>query len=79
MPRPHIKFLYLQSLKQVALPDGTLPEEKILEIKPYLEKTGQVHGGRHPELLKIREEFNASAGELENNILFPKAIAMARA
>lgn len=52
-------------------------EEKILEIKPYLEKICAVHGGRHPELFKIQEQFNASAGELaahmkkEEFILFP--------
>lgn len=52
-------------------------QEKTLEIQPYLDKTCRVHGERHPELLKIQEEFNASAGELashmkkEELILFP--------
>ena len=50
---------------------------KTLEIQPYLDKICKVHGERHPELLKIKEEFNASAGELaahmkkEELILFP--------
>ena len=39
-------------------------QEKTLEIQPYLDKICKVHGERHPELLKIKEEFNASAGEL---------------
>ena len=52
-------------------------QEKTLEIQPYLDKICKVHGERHPELLKIKEEFNASAGELvahmkkEELILFP--------
>jgi regulator of cell morphogenesis and NO signaling len=53
----------------------------ILETTPslrqFLEKLCKVHGERHPELFKIREEFNASADELalhmekEETILFP--------
>ncbi len=60
-------------------------EEKILEIKPYLEKICRVHGERHPELFEIQEEFNASAGELaahmkkEEFILFPFVRKMAKA
>ena len=52
-------------------------QEKTLEIQPYLDKICKVHGERHPELLKIKEDFNASAGELaahmkkEELILFP--------
>ncbi|GJM28395.1 MAG: iron-sulfur cluster repair di-iron protein [Cyclobacteriaceae bacterium] len=52
-------------------------EEKIPVLKQYLEKINQVHGSTHPELLKIKELFNASAGELaahmkkEEFILFP--------
>ena len=52
-------------------------QEKTLEIQPYLDKLCKFHGERHPELLKIKEEFNASAGELaahmkkEELILFP--------
>lgn len=52
-------------------------EEKSIEIKPYLDKICRVHGGRHPELLKINEAFTASVGELakhmkkEELILFP--------
>lgn len=43
----------------------------------YLDKLCKVHGINHPELFKIREEFNASANELlmhmkkEEMILFP--------
>lgn len=52
-------------------------EEKIMEIKPYLDKVCSVHGEHHPELFEIREQFYASAGELamhmkkEELILFP--------
>lgn len=52
-------------------------EEKIQEIKPYLEKICKVHGDRHPELFKIKELFEASAGEFamhmkkEELVLFP--------
>ena len=52
-------------------------QAKTLEIQPYLDKICKVHGERHPELIKIQEEFNASAGELashmkkEELILFP--------
>jgi regulator of cell morphogenesis and NO signaling len=52
-------------------------ESKISEIKPYLEKIVQVHGGKHPELAKISKIFNHSAGELamhmkkEELVLFP--------
>ena len=52
-------------------------QDKTLEIQPYLDKICRVHGDRHPELLKIQESFNASAGELaahmkrEELILFP--------
>ncbi len=60
-------------------------EEKILEIKPYLNKICKVHGERHPELFEIQEQFNASAGELaahmkkEEFILFPFVRKMAKA
>jgi len=52
-------------------------EEKIAEIKPYLEKVARVHGKKHPELREIQELFNSSAGELsvhmkkEELVLFP--------
>ena len=52
-------------------------DDKILEIKPYLDKTCNAHGKDNPELLEIRELFNQSAGELtahmkkEELILFP--------
>ena len=60
-------------------------EEKILEIKPYLEKICRVHGNRHPELFEIQEQFNASAGELaahmkkEEFVLFPFVRKMTKA
>ena len=60
-------------------------QEKTLEIKPYLDKICKVHGERHPELLEIKEEFNASAGELaahmkkEELILFPFIRKMTKA
>lgn len=52
-------------------------EARSLEIKPYLNKICKVHGDRHPELLEIQQQFNASVGELaahmkkEEFILFP--------
>jgi len=52
-------------------------EARSLEIKPYLNKICSVHGDRHPELLEIQQQFNASVGELaahmkkEEFILFP--------
>lgn len=52
-------------------------EEKIMEIRPYLDKICRVHGDRHPELFEIRDHFNAGAGELakhmkkEELVLFP--------
>jgi regulator of cell morphogenesis and NO signaling len=60
-------------------------QEKTLEILPYLDKICKVHGEHHPELLEIKEEFNASAGELaahmkkEELILFPFIRKMTRA
>ena len=60
-------------------------EEKILEIKPYLNKICSVHGDRHPELFKINEHFTATAGELamhmkkEELILFPFIRKMVKA
>ncbi|MBP9924314.1 MAG: iron-sulfur cluster repair di-iron protein [Bacteroidia bacterium] len=60
-------------------------QEKTLEIQPYLDKICKVHGERHPELLEIKEEFNASAGELaahmkkEEMILFPFIRKMTKA
>jgi regulator of cell morphogenesis and NO signaling len=59
-------------------------QEKTLEIQPYLNKICKVHGERHPELFKIQEEFNASAGELashmkkEELLLFPFIRKMAK-
>ena len=52
-------------------------QQKTLEITPFLEKIARVHGENHPELLKVRDEFAASAGELamhmkkEELIVFP--------
>lgn len=60
-------------------------QEKTLEIQPYLDKICKVHGEGHPELFKIKEEFNASAGELaahmkkEELILFPFVRKMVKA
>ena len=60
-------------------------QEKTLEIQPYLDKICKVHGERHPELLEIKEVFNASAGELaahmkkEEMILFPFIRKMTKA
>lgn len=60
-------------------------EEKIQEIKPFLDKICQVHGAHHPELFQIQEEFVASAGELaahmkkEEFILFPFVRKIAKA
>ena len=60
-------------------------EEKTQEIKPYLEKICRVHGGRHPELLEINEQFNATAGELamhmkkEELMVFPFIKKMVKA
>lgn len=52
-------------------------EQRVQEIKPFLDKLCKVHGGRHPELFQINEHFTASAGELtqhmkkEELVLFP--------
>lgn len=52
-------------------------EEKTPVLKQYLEKVWQAHGDRHPELLEIKQAFDASAGELamhmkkEELMLFP--------
>lgn len=52
-------------------------EQKILEIKPYLDKVTRVHGENHPELHEIKQLFYDSADELtkhmkkEELILFP--------
>jgi len=59
--------------------------EKSLEIKPYLNKICSVHGGRHPELLTIKDHFNATADALaqhmkkEELILFPYVRQMVQA
>ena len=51
--------------------------ESIPPLKKNLEKVCQVHGEHHPELFKIRDLFNSSAGNLtmhmqkEEIILFP--------
>lgn len=60
-------------------------EERIPVLKQYLDKLCQVHGQRHPELIKITEHFNASASELamhmkkEELILFPWVRKMIKA
>lgn len=58
-------------------------EQKIPELKAYLNKIAKVHGQRHPELIEIEQLFTASAHELlqhmqkEENILFPFVRTMA--
>lgn len=60
-------------------------EQTTPAIKQFLDKLCKVHGGRHPELFDINNEFNASAGELaahmkkEELILFPFIRKMANA
>ena len=60
-------------------------QDKTLEIQPYLDKICRVHGEYHPELFEIKNEFNASAGELaahmkkEELILFPFIRKMVKA
>lgn len=60
-------------------------EERIPMLKQYLTKLCDVHGERHPELLKITTYFNASAGELvvhmkkEELLLFPWIRKMVKA
>lgn len=52
-------------------------EEKTQEIMPYLEKIVRVHGGSHPELHRVLELFQESAGDMavhmkkEELTLFP--------
>lgn len=52
-------------------------EEKITEIKPYLEKITQVHGQSHPELYEISAIFSETAGQMsahmkkEELLIFP--------
>ncbi|MFT5820711.1 MAG: regulator of cell morphogenesis and NO signaling [Crocinitomix sp.] len=63
----------------------TYVEEKIIEIKPYLDKICEVHGAAHPELFEIKELFIASANELtmhmkkEELMLFPYFKKLAKA
>lgn len=51
--------------------------QKIDEIKIFLDKVARVHGGRHPELIEIKELFDGCATALsqhmkkEEMILFP--------
>jgi regulator of cell morphogenesis and NO signaling len=60
-------------------------QQRTLEILPYLDKICRVHGERHPELIEIKEHFNATAGELamhmkkEELILFPFVRKLAQA
>lgn len=60
-------------------------EERIPVLKQYLDKLCRVHGEQHPELFKIAEHFNASAGELamhmkkEELVLFPWVRKMVKA
>ncbi len=51
-------------------------EEKSIEIRPYLARICEVHGGHHPELFEINELFNSSVSILtqhmnkEESVLF---------
>ena len=60
-------------------------QSKTAEIKPYLDKVCRVHGDLHPELLEIKDHFNATAGELamhmkkEEILLFPYIRKMVQA
>ncbi|WP_047247004.1 iron-sulfur cluster repair di-iron protein [Maribacter thermophilus] len=52
-------------------------EKQSTVLKQYLDKLCRVHGQKHPELFRIRDLFNISAGELamhmkkEELVLFP--------
>jgi regulator of cell morphogenesis and NO signaling len=56
--------------------------EEIARLGPLFEKVCSVHGGNHPELLKVREAFKGLAEELgahmmkEEMILFPCIVRM---
>lgn len=60
-------------------------EEKTPVIRQYLERICNVHGNRHPELLRIREIFNEIGGELavhlkkEELMVFPYIKKMVKA
>lgn len=60
-------------------------EQQTPRINRYLDKIGQVHGARHPELLEIRSIFSEVGGELiihmkkEELMLFPFIKALERA
>ncbi len=60
-------------------------EEKTTVLRQFLDKLCKVHGGPHPELIKINELFVASTGELashmkkEELILFPFIKKMVKA
>jgi len=60
-------------------------EEQIPILKQYLNKLCKVHGERYPELFKVTEHFNATAGELtmhmkkEELMLFPWVRKMVKA
>ena len=43
-------------------------EKRLQEIKTYLKKTATVHGEHNPELIKIRDLFEVSAGELAKHM-----------
>jgi regulator of cell morphogenesis and NO signaling len=56
--------------------------EEIARLKPLLDKVCQVHGANHPELLTIRDIFQALSQELtmhlmkEEMVLFPYIVRM---
>lgn len=43
-------------------------EDKMLEIRPFLNKVCNVHGPQHPELYKINELFTEGCGELAQHM-----------
>src|SRR6056297_3796055 len=59
--------------------------ESIPQLKKYLEKICEVHGDNHPELFKVKEEFNKAAEALkehmnnEEQVLFPVVHEMVKA
>lgn len=59
--------------------------ESIPQLTKYLEKICEVHGKNHPELFKVKEEFNKAAEALkehmnkEEQVLFPYIHEMVKA
>ena len=77
-PTEHLKDLAPDELVDyIVNTHHTYVEKKLPELKAYLKKVAAVHGEHNPEVIKIHELFEASAGELamhmkkEEMILFP--------